>query len=199
MNINTLGIPLTFVILVAVILWFIIWGKGHWLLKAVVVAVSLYFGIATWQSLNGLLGWPAPESESLPDKFAVHWVVIKEPSKKTADPGAIFIWVSGPVKESLFAPDFKEPRAYKLPYSKEMHQRAEGALSLIRKGEKVIGMRGKGKGKGWGQKGKGKGEGEGEKGAWGMSRKHIPDIVFHKLPPPKFPPKMTPKVKNRTI
>jgi hypothetical protein len=80
MQIQIIGIPLTFLVLFSIVLWFIILGKGKWWLKAIIVPVVLYFSLVIWFSLGGLSGWAS--ASHLPKKFILHWSIIKEPSKK---------------------------------------------------------------------------------------------------------------------
>ena len=85
-------IPLVFFSLFILILWFIIGSRGHWALKAVVIAMTLHFCISIGLSLEGFAGWPS--ADGLPDKFIVHWIVVEEPDKKTKAPGSIYIWAT---------------------------------------------------------------------------------------------------------
>ena len=214
MNLEAIGIPLAFAILVAVILWFIIAGKGHWLLKMLFVSVALYFSIAMWHSLGDLVGWPS--NNPLPDKFLVHWLVVKEGIPGGKDPGAIFLWATeldkndrpkvdkqNPYLISFIAKKTAvEPRSYRMPYTREMHQQANGVLKLLKAGKQVVGEgegEGSGMGEGDGKGGKGKGgksgKGKGKKGMFdglfGGSFSHSPFPIFHELPPPKLPAKVT--------
>ena len=80
-------IPLVFFSLFILVLWFIIGAKGHWALKAIVIAMTLHFCISIGLSLEGFAGWPS--ADGLPDKFMVHWIVVEEPDKRTKTGGAI--------------------------------------------------------------------------------------------------------------
>ena len=198
-------IPLVFFSLTALILWFIIGSKGHWLLKAAVISLTLYLCLSVGMSIPNFAGWPS--DDSLPNKFLVHWIVVKEPDKKTKEAGHIYIWasnLSGTEEEedigwrqyllSFAIQDMKEPRSYRTPYSMEGHERADGALGKIRAGESVMGKNNGKKGEGdGGKKGKGKGEGKGGegkgKGKGGGSFSNSDDISFHDLPDTILPEK----------
>ena len=198
-------IPLVFFSLFILILWFIIGAKGHWGVKAVVIAMTLHFCISIGLSLEGFAGWPS--ADDLPDKFVVHWMVVEEPDKKTKTPGAIYVWVTdlGQHQESpessrwrglflnLFPSGEGQPRAYVSPYSKEKHKDADGVLTQIRGGKIVIGERGKKGGEpGEGEDGEGNGDGNGDPAGsdGGGSFSRSDGITFHELPPTKLPKKI---------
>ena len=195
-----MSIPFAFFILSSLLLWLLIGAKGHWLLKASVISFVLYFCLSIDFSLENLLGWPS--DQSLPEKFQVHWIEIKEPNKKTREPGAIYVWdtnlnqnekkdESGGWRKlfvSVQNYDPREPRAYRIAYSKEDHKEADKALGLIKGGSKVGGGNGKGKGKGKGGKGDGDEEG-GKKNGGGGSLSRNGGVYFEKLPPPSLPDK----------
>ena len=197
-------IPLVFFVLSSLLLWLVIGAKGHWLFKAGVISFVLYFCISVGLSLGSLLGWPA--GQPLPEEFKVHWIQIKEPNKRTGSEGSIYVWATslgkyykedgwdGWRRMFVFFKNYDptEPRAYRVNYSREMHERAEGALGKIMRGESVGGKnKGKGEGEGEGEgedKGTGK-NGGGKKGGGSLSKSD--DIIFHELPPTKLPDKVT--------
>lgn len=163
-----------------------------------VILFSLHLCLSIQYSLSGIAGWPS--SNSLPEKFIVHWIIVKEPPKKTSEEGAIYVWATSLSQKQnnnkdkwwerlllSFEPsDLTEPRSYRLPYSKELHENANDALGRIMKGERVGGSNNGRKGDGEGD-GEGKGDGEGEGG--GGSFSHSDDVSFHDLPPPHVPDK----------
>ena len=93
MDINAIGIPLTFLGLCAIGLWMIIFSKGFWALKTLFITFCLYFSFAMWFSLSDLSGWAT--SVSMPQKSIIHWVLVQEPSKfNKKDDGGIFVWAT---------------------------------------------------------------------------------------------------------
>ena len=84
MDINAIGIPLTFLVLCAIGLWMIIFSKGFWALKTLFITFCLYFSFAMWFSLSDLSGWAT--SVSMPQKSIIHWVLVQEPSKFNKNP-----------------------------------------------------------------------------------------------------------------
>ncbi len=195
-------ISLMFLSMAILILWFIIGSKGHWGIKTTVIALTLYLCVSIGAALPDFAGWPS--TAPLPSKFLVHWLVVKEPPKKTKKEGAIYVWATslsdndGEKKKGWrrflmpFSPiDTSEPRVYKTPYSIDSHKEADGVVNRIKDGKVVIGERGKGKGDGKGGEGKGKNgsgtegrDGNGE-GSFSLSE----DVNFQNLPSPSLPDK----------
>ena len=207
---DTVGIPIAFVIISAILLWFIIGSKGNWLLKAVVIAVTLCFSLGVWNSVAGLQGWPT--KEPLPAKFLLHWAVVEEGNKQTDTPGNIYLWVEDigdKKKNNVFSFLPKEmtdkPRVYKIPYDRNTHEQLQKALEGMKKGKRFVGENkgqgkfgeaGEGKNKGGkpGQNnnGKSKGyekQGKGMNGNGEFDFSQEQDLVFHELPPALLPQK----------
>lgn len=179
MDTTTLGIPVAFTILTAALLWIIIGGKGHWLVKMGFVTVAMYFAVALWVSLGTLIGWPS--REQLPEKFQVHWIVVKEAPAGSKDPSCVYLWVTeldetNKPKEkepnrwliNFSAKKAKwEPRSHQTEYSRQLHEEAMMALEMIKEGKMVMGTRKgveravKGEGEGDGKDGFGSGDGNG--------------------------------------
>jgi hypothetical protein len=190
-------IAMGFVLIAALILWFIIGSKGHWGIKASMILLSLYFCLSVGFSIAGFMGWPT--DDKLPSKFLLHWVVIQEPDVKLGDEGSIYIWVR-PINEPgiehkewndyllSFYDGKSRPRAYRMPYSRELHEQAQKAIDAISRGEGVGGINGTDEKKGRGKE-SGKGKGSDKAGDGGRSLTNNGGIEFHKLPPPKLPDK----------
>jgi len=206
---DTFGIPLAFVTIAALTLWVIIGSRGYWWLKMIVVSISIFFTVSLWNSLGSLQGWPTLDMP--PAKFEIKWLDVKEPNKKTGAPGSIYVWLRDlepkEIDESFYMRLHhkaleEEPRLYKLPYSRMMHEQAEQIKGVIAKGGRFFagikaagqpGEPGDGKGNG---KGKGQGQGKGKPGqgrpGGGGSLSQEQEFVFHELPPPVFPQKDPP-------
>tara|TARA_Y100001951_G_C11283093_1_gene266726 strand:+ start:676 stop:1281 length:606 start_codon:yes stop_codon:yes gene_type:complete len=195
----SIGIELGFVLIATLILWFIIGSKGHWLSKAVVIFSSLYFCLSVGFSIKDYMGWPT--EEDLPDKFVVYWLVIEEPDKQTGNKGSVYIWVQPLSKAKNTSETWEDyllsfyngqskPRAHQMSYSKDLHERAQEAIEMIRRGQRVGGLSGNGK-KGEGKKGEGKGQGNNQDGgSGGGSLTRNGGIIFHQLPPTRLPDKI---------
>ena len=172
----------TFILLGGLILWFVIGTKGYWPLKMILITMTVCFSLFLSQTMQDVRGWPT--DDALPDKFRVHWIVVKEPDKADRDnKGGIYLWVTD------LSGDGSQPRSYRSEYSRKKHEDAQEALGMIMNGKAVGGRRGEGEG-GGDNKGDGDQKGEGQDGGDGAgSMSNSPEIIFHELPPPKPPKK----------
>jgi len=200
-----MSITLAFILLTSLVLWFVIGSKGLWGLKAATILLTLYLCLSVNFSLENLFGWPS--NQQPPKEFRVHWVVIKEPNKKTGDKGDVYVWVTdmnpkekddGSFFISFANENMYKPRAYRLEYSKELHEDGQKALEMIMGGQAVMGTNeglqgqgedGDGQGDGQGEGGEGDGDGEGGDGEGGGSLSRNGGISFQPLPPSKLPSK----------
>lgn len=99
--------------------------------KALLVAgvTALYF-VAN-QALLDVWGWPS--RQAMPERFVLLATVIEEPTAK--QPGALYVWVNALQDGKPVA----EPRAFKLPYSKDMHSHLSEAMKKVRQGVSQMG------------------------------------------------------------
>ena len=126
----SIAIPFGFLLLAGTLCWFLIDTKGRWPLKLLLTGFLAFFSLETWQALDSYSGWPA--KEAMPQRALLLHAVVREPNPAKHDPGAIFLWVVplGQDDPGPFAydPISGEPRAYKLPYSRPMHEQTAGAM-----------------------------------------------------------------------
>lgn len=97
-----------------------------------VLLVSASYWLA-YQGWDRAQGWPS--SNAVPEKFLLHGAVIEEPDKERGVSGTIFLWLSD-------LTDFRpaeQPRAFVLPYTRQLHQSAQEALRQIRNGQLQVG------------------------------------------------------------
>ncbi len=207
MELASLGIPIVLTILVSLILYFIIGGKGHWLLKLTIIIWSSWVGFIVWNALDSYGGYPT--QSPLPEKFLINWVIIEEENNQTGNPGAIYLWISSLTKEKKGILDYEsiEPRTHRIPYSRETHKLMDEIIKRLTKGEIVIGnkqggkesKKGSGNGKG-NSKGTGRGNSMGDMndstGKNGVEGKgfgsfSISDQGYNlgPIPPPVYPEK----------
>jgi hypothetical protein len=129
------GLTIAFVIISAIVLWFSIRMPGQIIIKALLIPVTVWYGLVLYYSVPNLMGWPI--SQSIPDNSQVLAIRIKEPDPQQNDPGAIYFWANiKPDSKSaqktlktllnpknIFSYNGKtQPRAYQLPYSRKMHK-----------------------------------------------------------------------------
>jgi len=181
-----IALPILLLVFGGLSFWVLNESTLRWYFKTACISVFCLFTVIFWVSIHTFLGWPALEDD-LPDKMAVHWVIIKEPNKLTKFNGRIYVLAeSVRVSDSNFFGRFfgykkekVEPRLYGLKYSREFHEQLEkGVISKLRQGKPVAGKFTK-----QGQKGRPKDTGEPRDGEGGGSESQEQDWEFHELLP----------------
>jgi hypothetical protein len=143
------GITILYVLLMVSLTWTIIGIKGRWVTKGLFMAIAIWFSVTLYYTFQNFMGWPSEESISTEHSQLI-WFQIKEPSKVTNHPGAIYLWVRElPDSEKLKGlslrqlanpmvwftyPDETIPRAYKIPYTKKRHKELREAAEGRKKG-----------------------------------------------------------------
>jgi hypothetical protein len=146
----------------------------------------------------------------MPARFEIKWLITEEPGKKTGGNGAVYVWaVDLDTGRGARKPFFlqlhrkgerPEPRLYRLPYSRPLHEQAREIQEQIRGGKRFFGVMREGvpgeggtPGKAAGRKGEAGGEdlarGEGTEAGKGAPGPIHQDYIFHELPPARFPEK----------
>lgn len=120
-----IGIASAFMFALLLLLVAVIGSGLRWQLKALLILSSLLAVWAGHHSWVTSLGWAVPDTPS--HRMQVLAFEIREPTRATA--GAIWIWYIPEGRE--------EPRAIRLPYSREMHERVQRARAAIEAGEEV--------------------------------------------------------------
>ncbi len=126
-----LALVLAFAALLLLILLALLWSRWPAWLKGMLVfgVTGLYFfGNDAVHQI-----WGVPSLDALPQRFVMLAAAVDEPSGKT--PGSIFMWVSEP-REGVKK---LEPRAYRVPYTKELHAQIDAG---VRKGRDGISQMG---------------------------------------------------------
>jgi len=145
------GVTILYVLLMILLSWSIIGIKGRWITKSLFMAVAIWFSVTLYYSFQNFMGWPTEETISTQYSQLI-WFQIKEPSKVSNHPGAIYLWLreipalekiegltlrqlSDPMVWFIY-PDETAPRAYKIPYTKKRHKKlreaAEGRKTGVR-------------------------------------------------------------------
>ena len=182
-----IALPILLLVFGGLSFWVLTESKVKWYIKTACISIFCLFTVIFWMSIHTFLGWPALES-NMPEKMAVHWIIIKEPNKVTGSKGRIYV-LSESMDEagSNFLSNFFgygnkgkiEPRLYGLKYDRSLHEQLEkGAMSKLRKGRPVAGKFIKKKGEG---KTKSGNKGSGKNG--GGSESQEQKWEFHELLP----------------
>lgn len=136
----SIAIPLGFLLIGGMLCWFLAHAKGRWGLKLFLTGVVTVFSLETWHALDSYAGWPA--REAMPQRALLSSAIVREPNPSKNDRGAIFLWVVplGQDDPGPFAydPVSGEPRAYKLPYSRAMHEQTAAAMKAMRDGRPIL-------------------------------------------------------------
>ena len=128
----TLSIALAYAALLLVSLLALLGAKWpDWSKGLLVVGVTvLYFH--AYNVLDDVWGWPS--NGALPERFVLLAAFVDEPHAK--QPGGLYVWVHAIVAGQATS----EPRAYRLPYTKEMHLQLSEGTQKIRAGISQMGI-----------------------------------------------------------
>lgn len=136
----SIAIPLGFLILAGLLAWFLAETKGRWALKAILTACVALYSLETWSALDSYLGWPS--REAMPQRSLMISAIVREPNLSKGDAGGIYLWVIpiGREDPDPFAYDPKpaEPRAYRIPYSRAVHEQVAQAMQAMRQNGRPI-------------------------------------------------------------
>jgi hypothetical protein len=122
---------LSFSALVFLCLLALVWSRWPAWMKALLVAGVAVFYFWADDVVHNLSGWPTVDA--LPERFTLLAVVIEEPTTKTA--GALYLWVNAIENGKPVA----QPRAHKLPYTKDLHALLNEGMKKARQGVSQMG------------------------------------------------------------
>ena len=121
------GLVLTYIILFTMFLWMLRKSDIKQWKKLFVIPLTLWWAIALYYTPLGFMGYPV--SKDIPDKAIIVSYKIIEPNEESE--GGMYFWVidvnnvkplpSDPRKAFQIL-NRQEPRAYKLPYNKNLHK-----------------------------------------------------------------------------
>jgi hypothetical protein len=127
----SLAIVLAYAVLVLVTVLALLWSPWpRWLRTGLALgATLLYFlGQDAVQSLLGL-----PSGEALPERFVVVAAMVEEPTAQNH--GAVYLWVR-PLRDGVTE---AQPRAYRVAYSRKLHEQVDEGLKKGREGVSQMG------------------------------------------------------------
>lgn len=112
-----------------------------WPVKASAIALTLPATVGTFLTVEAQIGWPS--DASLPHAFQLHAVLVEEPSPGGQEKGVIFLWISpwgdAGSEGTLLETSNLRPRAFALPYSRELHKKIDAMRENLARGEMVTG------------------------------------------------------------
>ncbi len=122
-------------LLALLVLALVLFTQRAWWLKLVALVLVAGFALLGRDSLTGMLGYPTPGR--LPGYFQFHQAVVAAPNKTTGEKGAIYLWATTLEPDGPAA----EPRAYELPYDKDMAKLLGESQRRVREGVAQLGRR----------------------------------------------------------
>ena len=127
----TTAVVLSFAALVLLAALALLWSRWPaWLKGLLVIGVTGFYFYAD-DALHGLSGLPS--RDALPERFVLLAAVIDEPNAKSK--GALYVWVNE-LKDGKPA---AQPRAYRLPYQKDLHALLNEGMKKVRQGISQMG------------------------------------------------------------
>lgn len=127
----TLAVVLSFVLLLALCALALLWSRWPgWLKGLLVVGVSVFYFYAD-DTVHALSGWPSPDA--MPERWVLLAAVIEEPNARSK--GALYVWVNA-IENGKPVP---QPRAFQLPYTKDLHALLNEGMKKTRQGVSQMG------------------------------------------------------------
>jgi hypothetical protein len=123
-------IAIGFALVGGLLLWFVLGSRGPWWIKLPTIVATALFTFVVWGALDSFSGWPTAQ---VPPQHALLL------GSSVDEPRAIYVWLLAPAAPGPleYRPDSGEPRAYRLPYSRELHEQVDRASRLARTGQPV--------------------------------------------------------------
>jgi hypothetical protein len=124
-----LTLSISYALVGALLLVVLVYARLPWPAKALFVVVTSAFYTASFFGTRGLLGWASVDR--LPATFKLLQVRIVDPHSVEGDPGSIYLWI-----EALDEGNRPSgiPRAYRLPYTDSLAEKADKAASEVAAG-----------------------------------------------------------------
>ena len=173
-------IYIALVILAGLLLWFVIGSRGKWWLKLPLIIFVPVFMFVVWASLSSFTGWP---TKNTPDKKSLYvYGYTIEPDPIDHVKGAIYVWLIADKKSSnplAYQPTAGEPRAFKLPYSKQLEGEVQAANVAVAHGLTVQ----------FAQQGKGQPGGKKGRASKGRAHQHYKGSFHAYILPQAAPPR----------
>lgn len=127
----TLPLTLSFAALLFIAGLALLWSHWPaWMKGLLVTGVTVFYFFAN-AVVHEMWGWPS--SDALPARFVLLAAVIDEPTAQ--QPGGLYVWVNALDEGKPGA----QPRAFQLPYSKDLHALLNEGMKKVREGVSQLG------------------------------------------------------------
>jgi hypothetical protein len=134
MTFAALGLAAAYLVLGVLLLSLNLTSLWRWWIKAGAVVVTTGFFGVTYQTVNGVMGWPT--TQRLPPRFNLVSTRIVEPDKKSDSGGAIYIWAEELDQNNVPA---SKPRSYQLSYTDALARKIASVQEKRDQGIDVMG------------------------------------------------------------
>ena len=128
----TLAVILGSVVLALLSVLALLWSRWPLWLRMLLVAGMAVFQFWAHDAVRQMWGWPSPDT--LPERFVLLAAVFDEPAKGRE--GALYVWVNA-IENGKPS---EQPRAYRLPYSKDLHALLGESMKKVRQGVSQLGQ-----------------------------------------------------------
>jgi len=128
---SILSLALAYVLLLLVLLLAVFKSDLGVVPKAVLVVLCSGFYLWHYQAMQAHRGWPA--SDDLPQNFELISRIVVEPDIKRDEDGGVYLWLRDLDREQIL------PRAYRLPYRKDLHRQVDDVQGRQQQGERFVG------------------------------------------------------------
>ena len=134
MTLPLAGVIASYLVIAVLLLSLNLASRWHWTVKAAAIAATTGFFAVSYVSIGGLIGWPS--EARMPGHFQLHWATVVEPDKLNGLPGSIYLWVEALDEANIPS---GTPRAFRVPYSRELADRIGRAKERIEQGKDQAG------------------------------------------------------------
>ena len=135
MSLSLVGLLAAYVVVTMLLISLNVASLWRWWIKAAAIIITTVFFGVTWQSINGLMGWPT--AQRLPPRFSLVSSRITEPDRRTNNPGHIYLWID---QLNEYNVPSGLPRSYQLAYSKGLAHKVSVAQEKHDQGAEVMGV-----------------------------------------------------------
>ena len=129
MTLPLIGVGLSYVAVAVLLLSLNLASRWHWGVKAAAIAITTAFFGISYASIAGLIGWPS--ETRVPEHFQLDWATVVEPDKLTGSSGSIYLWLEALDENNM---PIGIPRAFRVPYSRDLADRIGHAKERIEQG-----------------------------------------------------------------
>ena len=136
LQMHVLGLTLAYVTLGTLLLIVLVHLAMPRVAKAALIGLMTVFYAGVFFFSQSLLGWAA--ATAVPERFQVLWTRVVEPNPSQQSAGEIYLWVEELDERNIAS---GEPRAFVVPYSPTLAEKASTAQAEIKKGNPQAGTR----------------------------------------------------------